>query len=67
MKSPDKDIQLIEPGKKGSVPFIRYANRANDPVVKGMNAYLDEIHAQGKTLMDISREAGEPQPKKDPS
>jgi hypothetical protein len=32
-----------------------------------MNAYLDEIHAQGKTLMDISREAGEPQPNEDHS
>jgi len=67
MKTPDKNIKLIEPIEDTSGIFIKRANAAKDPVVRGMNVYLDEIHAQGKTLMDISREAGEPQPDKDPS
>ncbi len=67
MKTPDENIKLIEPTERTSGIFIKYTDPAKDPVVQGMNAYLNEIHAQGKTLMDISREAGEPQPPKDHS
>ena len=47
--------------------FIRYNRSEDDPVVRGMNAYLDDLHAQGKTLMDVSKEAGETQPREDDS